>query len=75
MIIIDVPNLTDRQRRMLTALWKLSQIEEVEEWIQSQPTEALRQEAQSMKELIFWAILDTETEVDLARKELDRILR
>lgn len=75
MIRIDIPGLTDRQRDMLNTLWNLDQLEDVEQWIEDQPTPTLRREAESMRELIFWAILATEMDTDLAEPVLDKIFR
>jgi hypothetical protein len=75
MIQITIPGMTLQQRRMLDALWKMDSLQEVQDWILSQPTPALRKEAETMKELLTLACLDQDTGTDVAKMLLDKICR
>lgn len=72
MIQINIPNVTQQQRRMLDALWRMNDTQEVEDWIRSQPTAALQREAETMRELIIWACLDAEQDTAVAKNLLDK---
>lgn len=75
MIQVNIPNMTLEQWRMLDALWKMDSLEEVQDWIRCQPTQALQQQAETMRELLILAVVDQETRVDVAKKLLDKIAR
>lgn len=75
MIQVNIPNMSEQQRRMLNALWKMSEMSEVYDWIQNQPTAALRREAETMKEMLLLAVWDSEMDTKMAKPLLDNILR
>lgn len=56
--MISIPNVNQRQVAVLDRLWQFETLEDLNDWVGTLPVKE-QQEARTLQELIFLAVLDS----------------